>query len=213
MDAMKKFTRTRQSLLASKTVQNEVFDTSYFAWSACYRGRAYPIQTLLTPQGPSVEKVIMRFADGEQITTQQQRDEIHTAIGAAFLGRKYRPEELKAKPESERLYGRTDEELRRWGEDNIEQILSGLTGDGSDIIDIDNLGADEPWDALALCNAYRRTFHEGKQWDCGISIDASQSGLQLLSSSLRDREHNRHQRDHLSDWQQLGTGGWLPAGC
>ena len=188
IEAMKKFTRTRQSLLASKTVQNDIFDTCYFAWSACYRGRAYPIQTLLTPQGPSVEKVIMRFADGEQITTQQQRDEIHTAIGAAFLGRRYRPEELEAKPKDDRIYGRTDAELRQWGEDNIKQILSGLTGDGSDIINIDNLGADEPWDALALCNAYRRTFHEGKPWDVGISIDASQSGLQILSSSLRDEE-------------------------
>ena len=79
------------------------------------------------------------------------------------------------------MYGRTDE--AQWGEDNIEQILSGLTGDGSDIIDIKprcrrTLGClplqclppNLPRRKPGIRHLYRRY----------------QSGLQLLSSSLRE---------------------------
>ena len=90
--------------------------------------------------------------------------------------------------DAEKLHGRSDAELQQWGEDNIQRILDELDGTASDIITIKRLNADEVWDALALANAYRRTFIEGKPWDVGISIDASQSGIQILASSLLDRE-------------------------
>ena len=41
INLMKKFVRTGLSLQAAEAVQAEIFETCYFAWSACYRGRAH----------------------------------------------------------------------------------------------------------------------------------------------------------------------------
>ena len=186
----KKFVRTGLSLQAADAVQAEIFETCYFAWSACYRSRVYPIQTLITLQGPSVEKNIMNFADGQHVEPgSADHDEILLAIGAAFLGRRFEREELIARGEPDRPTGRSDQELREWSRKNIDEIIDRLNDEphGSDIRVIQQMKADEPWDALSLVYAYKRTFQKGEPWNVGISIDASQSGLQLLSTSLRDK--------------------------
>ena len=163
--AEKKAIRTLTSRDAAAAIRNR--GEVYFSWSCDYRGRMYTQQMLLQPQGSKAEKVLLKLATPVQLTEAGIR-EVYTALGVAFQGNKI---SLR-----ERL---------QWGLENIDRLLGELTGDPSDILTIYRMGADEPWDALSLVNAYRRYRATGL-WDVMVGADASQSGFQILGGLLRD---------------------------
>ena len=154
---------------ASQVIRD--FDSIHFSWSFDYRGRAYPQQQLLQPQGSSVEKCFLRFAQGEPVTEASLK-QIHIAIGAAFRDNKQSPAERE-----------------QWSRDNIDKVIASLEGEPSDIRIIqNNWEAAEPWDAYQLTKAYQRSVIGSEPWDVPLAIDASSSGTQLLSALLRDEQ-------------------------
>lgn len=168
-DAEAKYFRTLETLSAIKPVQR--FDELFFSWSCDYRGRKYPQQTFLHPQSSTAEKSLIRFRDGEQITTKAQRDAIHEAIGVAWKGDKI-----------SRIA------RREFGVQAIHQILPLLDNQPDDLSVVVKAQADEPWDLLKLLYCHRRWDQDDALWDIGLSLDASQSGLQILSGNILDTE-------------------------
>lgn len=166
--AERRFIRTRAALLASKTIRE--FEEAWFSWSSDYRGRVYPQQTLLSPQGPSVEKVLLRFSQGEHLSPEGET-EVLAAIGVAFKGNRLSLADRAA-----------------WGKANLKELLDATAGgDPADVKMLSSqFGAKDPWDALQLLRAAERTFRRGQPWDVPLGIDASQSGTQLLGGLLRD---------------------------
>ena len=169
VDAEKKAARTKQMHQASQVIRD--FDSIYFSWSFDYRGRAYPQQQLLQPQGSSVEKCFLRFAQGEPVTEASLK-QIHIAIGAAF-----------------RDNNQSLAEREQWSRDNIDKVIASLEGEPSDIRIIEkDWDAAEPWDAYQLTKTYQRSVIGGELWDVPLAIDASSSGTQILSGLLRDEQ-------------------------
>ena len=166
--AERKFQRTRDALLASKTIRER--ERIFFGWNLDYRGRCYPIQTLLSPQGTTVEKALLRFAEGQHLTPAGE-DEVMSAIAVATVGNKLSLADRIA-----------------WGRSNIKELLDATAGGDPEDIHLlsSQFHADEPWDALQLLRAAERTFRRGQPWDVPVGIDASQSGVQLLGGLLRD---------------------------
>ncbi len=164
--AQKRSIRSREALsLAQQYLNRPRF---YLSWSCDYRGRAYSQQPFLNPQSTEVEKSLIRFADGCHLNSNAQRW-VEIAIGASFLGSK----------------GSLDER-RQWATQNLELIKA---------VASDPLGtlthwekADEPWHLLQLCLEYQRVVVERSKalWDIPIQVDATSSGLQLLSGALLD---------------------------
>ncbi len=169
VDQEAKFYRTIESLSAIKPIKK--FDALWFSWSCDYRGRKYPQQTFLHPQSSSAEKSLLRYREGEQITTKAQRDAINEAIGVAWKGNKMS------------LDGR-----REFGKQATQQLLPLLTNEPNDLSTIIKAGAKDPWDLLKILYCYKRWDQDDALWDVGLGLDASQSGLQLLSGMILDPE-------------------------
>ena len=169
--AEQKYIRTRNTLDAVRAMQEQ--PKVFFSWSNDYRGRTYPQQMLLTPQGSHAERSLLRFAQGEAIdgNNTRQLDNIHEAIGSAFLGTRT-----------------SYTERREWSERNIKDVCQSLDGDAGDINTIGKRWkADEPWDALQLARCFKEAIIDGGgYWDVPLGTDASQSGTQILGGLLRD---------------------------
>lgn len=173
IDKTMRFIRTRAAEGAIKHLRQ--LKRIFFSWSVDYRCRAYPQQQQISPQGTDYETSLLRFEEGEFITTDQQRQEIHRAIGAAFLGT------------------RDSYEVReKWAIDNLPTILEAMSKDEPDPRDLGVLvkdwDPDETWMALALVLEYKRAVIGDEKWHLPIAVDAAQSGLQLLSGLLKDQE-------------------------
>jgi hypothetical protein len=182
--AEKKFARTRKALLATKSVKE--FDRVWFSWSADYRGRVYSQQHLLQPQGPSVEKALLRLAQGEPLTAQGE-SRVFQAIGAAFRGTR-----RKHDSEGAVLYSASFACREQWGRDHIEEILQTMEGEPSDIQTIaQQWKAKEPWEAFQLVRGWQR-YQQTGLWDVPVSADGSQSGTLLLAALLRDKKSLLH---------------------
>ena len=151
VDAEAKFFRTIEALSAIRPVRQ--FAQVWFSYSADYRGRMYPQQTFLNPQSSSAEKSLIRFRDGEQITTKAQRNAINEAIGVAWKDGKM---SLEARQE--------------WGQKAVSQILPLLTGEPDDLSVVIKADADEPWDLLKLLYCFKRWDQDDALWDIGLSL-------------------------------------------
>jgi DNA-directed RNA polymerase len=164
--AVKRSVRSREALTLARQYLNH--PRFYLSWSCDYRGRAYSQQPWLNPQATEVEKALIRLADGCRLDPSGQQW-VERAIGASFLGTK----------------GSFDER-QRWCQNNrdlIQAIASDPLGTISHWVE-----ADEPWHLLQLCLEYQRVVIDGTKslWDIPLQVDATSSGLQLLSGSLLD---------------------------
>ena len=143
----------------------------FHSWSYDYRCRTYPQQTQVSVQGTAPEKALLKFRDGEQINVGTEAfNEALLAIGCAWKGNKMS------------LDNREDAGIQA-----VTELLPHITQiDAADIGLMVKAGADEPWALLQLLRCYDRAIHCGGLWDVPVELDASQSGLQLLSGVLKD---------------------------
>lgn len=161
----RKSIRSRQALSIAQEYKKRTF---YLSWSYDYRGRCYSEQPWLNIQTTDMEKSLLAFADGCKLSSQGELWAAQ-AVGAAFLG--------STKPFSERT---------QWTLDNkelIRAIADNPLGNQSLYAD-----AKEPWTFLQLAIEWNDVVLDKTKnlWNVPVGADATASGLQLLSSMLRD---------------------------
>jgi DNA-directed RNA polymerase len=164
--AQRKSIRSREALsLAARYVNHPRF---YLSWSCDYRGRAYTQQPFLQPQSTEVEKALIKFADGCRLDESGLRW-VERAIGASFIGTKG-----------------SFSERESWCQQNLDLIKAVAAAPLETINQWE--GASEPWHFLQLCLEYNAVVIERSKvlWEVGLQVDATSSGLQILSGSLLD---------------------------
>ena len=162
----KKSIRSRQAISIAQEFKD--FDSFYLSWSNDYRGRCYSQQPWLNPQTTEMEKSLLAFAEGSPLT---ERGELWAAqaVGSAYLG------------STKAFADRTT-----WTLENKELIKAVA----NDPLSHQSLWTDckEPWTFIQLAKEWNEVVLEKnrRDWFVPIGADATASGLQLLSSMLRD---------------------------
>ena len=164
--AFKRSCRTRMTMNAVDVF--EQYEKFYIPWSFCYRGRCYPIPAFLTPQDTDFGKSLLRF----------HKQALMTPDAEGWLAFQVATTAGKDKD--------TMEERQKWVKDN-EWLIESVATDP-----IGNLstweGMDEPFQFLAACEEY---YHCVLKCDrhftsLPVAVDATCSGLQILSGLARD---------------------------
>ena len=163
---VRKSCRTRMTM----DVVREFEGKDYFIpWSFDYRGRAYPIPNLLTPQDTDFGKSLILFSEGAKITKKGMewiKFQLATTYG------------LDKATMQERLDWIDDYENRAL----VERVWRDPIGN---IADWEN--ADEPWLFLAACNEWYELHYEHRfHTHLPVAVDATCSGLQILAGLARD---------------------------
>lgn len=153
----------------------------YFCWTTDYRGRIYPVQLYLTPQGNDLQKALLRFADGVALGEHGGKWlAIHGANCSAF----------------EKVDKKSFEKRIQWVYDHEEQIIDSglhpldgrmwwaqLDWDGNPI-------HDDPWLFLAFCMEWAQYAASGYSKEfvshLPIAMDGSCNGLQNFAGLLKD---------------------------
>jgi len=141
----------------------------YFPHQYDFRGRIYPVSMYLNPQGNSLAKGLLMFADGKPLGNEEAAAEflIHGANCFGF--------------DKASMQERID-----WVSEHHDEILATANSP------IDNFWwakmADDSWCFLAWCNEYKGYIENGLEHVSYIPIqkDGSCSGLQHWSCALRD---------------------------
>ena len=155
--------RTNELLfVAKKFVDEEEF---WIPWSFDYRGRAYPLCTVLHPQGTDFEKSLLLFAEPGPVEEYWLAFQVATTFG---------------------LDKSTMEERQQWVSENhdlISRIANDPLGNLSDWSD-----TSEPWCFLASCVEYNDcVIDKSRDWsNLPIGVDATCSGLQHLAALTKD---------------------------
>ncbi len=169
-DRSKRLQLSKTLYLAAKFVDRRM----YFPFQCDFRGRSYPIPSYLQPQGPSVAKALLEFADGDVI--ENQNDANWLAVQAANTwGHDKEPFNFRV----------------NWVWENADLFKS---------IAKDPLGytqwkdADSPWEFLAAAIDIGRFLDVGYGYTSHIPVaqDASNQGLQIYSLLLRDEDAARN---------------------
>jgi DNA-directed RNA polymerase len=171
-EMVKKSVRSSRSLQAAEEFLK--YPRFYLSWSNDYRGRCYPQQPWLNPQTTEFEKSLIRFAEGCKLDDRGLWW-VKQAIGTAYLGSRLN------------LQDRVN-----WVDENITDIaVVGLNPAGH-IPKWEN--AKEPFQYVQLCVEYFKVAIAKTQhlWYVPIGVDATSSGLQILSSLLRDEVGMKH---------------------
>ena len=155
--------------IRSMAEQFSVYNAIYFPHTADFRGRLYPASSYLTPQGNSLSKGLLKFADGKPLGTNEAACEL-AIHGANTFGY-----------DKASMQERVD-----WVVENQDRILQA----GSD--PMDDLWwakeADDPWSFLAFCEEWVGYNENGYDHVSYIPIakDGACNGLQHLSAALLD---------------------------
>lgn len=140
----------------------------YFPHNLDFRGRCYPIPSILTPQGDDQAKALLTFAKGERLG----RDGAYWL--AIHLANTFGVDKVSF------------EERLAWVEENDEAILDSALNplDGARLW----CKADSPFCALAACFEWLglRLNGEDHVSHLPIALDGSCNGLQNFSAMLRD---------------------------
>ena len=165
---VKKFMRTTTVLeIANRFNDGREF---YYGWSFDYRGRQYPLNTFLQIQGTDLDKSLVCFSEGCELT-KSGKVWASRAIAAAYIGT-----------------GDSYKTRERWTEDN-QALIKRVASNPIDYR-CDWEVAKDPWVFLQLCSEYNAVVIEGTKelWQVPIAIDSTASGLQLLSAMRLDKE-------------------------
>ena len=163
---VRKSCRTRMTMEVVREFENEVF---YIPWSFDYRGRAYPIPSLLTPQDTDFGKSLILFNEGAKITAKGM-DWIKFQLATTYG--------LDKATMQERLEWIDNYQNRAL----VERVWKDPIGN---IADWEN--ADEPWLFLAACNEWYELYYEHKfETHLPVAVDATCSGLQILAGLAKD---------------------------
>ena len=151
--------------MANKYKDEEAF---WFCWDLDSRGRAYPITSSLSPQGSDWNKHLMHFAKGQVIEKDSDMDGVRFACATSMGHDKL--------PVAERI---------QWTKDNIEELVNVGQDPQGNLLWTD---ADEPAGFLAACVELAEYAEQGIGFvsRMPIAVDATCSGLQVLSALSRD---------------------------
>ena len=140
----------------------------YLSWSYDYRARCYSQQPWLSPHSTSFEKALLRFADGKRLDELGEK-QVLIALGAAYLGTSGT---LKSREE--------------WAKSNLEFISR--IGEEPLYAIPEWEAAKDSWAFVQLCVEWYKVKVAKTQglWYVPVQLDATCSGLQLLSGVLRD---------------------------
>ena len=144
-------------------------DKFYIPWSFCYRGRAYPIPSFLTPQDTDFGKSLLMFAEGSYMTPEAE-DWLAFQVATTYG--------LDKATMSDRL---------NWVKENTHLISCVASDPIKHIHEWENVS--EPWLFLAACDEY---YHCVLKCDrhfthLPVAVDATCSGLQILAGLARDK--------------------------
>ena len=148
-----------------------VYESIYFPHTMDFRGRIYPAPMYLNPQGNSLAKGLLQFADGKPLGTNEAACEL-AIHGANCYGY-----------DKASMQERVD-----WVVEHQDQILQAGTDPMVDLWWAKE--ADDPWSFLAFCREWVGYCEHGYDHVSYIPIakDGSCSGLQHFSAALRDPE-------------------------
>jgi DNA-directed RNA polymerase len=171
----KKSETTRRTFLQAKELAKE--ERIYFAWFLDQRGRLYPLNSGLSPQGSDSSKALLMSADGAAVNEDTKRDLlISIATAGAFDG-------VDKKDFFERY---------NWAAKYVQ------SGDFERMVlqPLDHkewMEADEPFCFLALCHEYYRIYITQEQDRAYVFFgrDATCSGVQILSAIIQDEKAAR----------------------
>jgi len=162
--------RIEESIVA-KARKHQKYEEIFFVWQIDFRGRAYPVQQLLNPQGEDIAKSLLRFATAKPLGESGERwFKIHGA----------------------NLYGIDKvsfDERVEWVDAHRHDILMMLQDD-------DKLSnsflqkADKPYSFLAFAYEYARFAKDREHFvsQLPIAMDGSNNGFQHITALLRDRQ-------------------------
>ena len=143
------------------------YDVFYYPYQLDYRGRVYPIPDFLNPQSKGYIKSLLEFSEGKVLDDRGLYWlKIHTANCYG----------LDKAPFEERV---------RWFEENRLSIIVTANDPMSKVSYWNE--ADSPYEFIACCLAYKDHI-EGKEVHLPIQLDAVNSGTQVYSGLLRDKE-------------------------
>jgi DNA-directed RNA polymerase len=155
--------RTAELLYVAQRYAGETF---YVPWNFDYRGRLYPVSTVLSPQGIDFEKALLYFAEEGPVNEEWLAFQVATTYG------------LDKATMAERI---------TWARENIE-LVSVIAQDPTETLHLWE-AAEEPWSFLAACSEYYTCCIAKTKNTSGLpcGIDATCSGLQHLSAMTLDR--------------------------
>ena len=163
---VRKSCRTRMTMEAVREFEGKDY---FIPWSFDYRGRAYPIPNLLTPQDTDFGKSLILFSEGVKIT-KKGMDWIKFQLATTYgLDKATMQERLEWVDKAE------NREL-------VHRVWSDPIGN---IADWEN--ADEPWLFLAACVEWYELYYEHRfHTHLPVAVDATCSGLQILAGLSKD---------------------------
>ena len=155
--------------IRSMAEQFSVYSAVYFPHTADFRGRLYPASSYLTPQGNSLSKGLLKFADGKPLGTNEAACEL-AIHGANTFGY-----------DKASMQERVD-----WVVENQDRILQAGSDPMADLWWAKE--ADDPWSFLAFCEEWVGYNTNGYDHISFIPIakDGACNGLQHLSAALLD---------------------------
>jgi|GEM_PF-1894922 len=144
------------------------YERFYFVWQMDFRGRVYPKQTLLHPQGGDIAKSLLLFADGKAL---DERGVFWLKVhGANVYG------EVDKRPFDERI---------AWVDAHEAQILQSAEDPEKASFWKE---ADDPFKFLAFCFEFAEWKRNPETFESSlpIAIDGSNNGFQHVATLLRD---------------------------
>lgn len=171
--AFRKSVRTRQTLTAAEKFKDR---ERFFNPHSCdYRGRAYPIASYLTQQTDDFGKSLLLFAD-ESVVTDDAKYWIKFQVATTY-GNGLDKDTLEAR--------------QQWADENTN-LISRIAEDPIGTVP-EWEAAEEPWCFLVACwEMYNCVIKETKKTtSLPIAIDATCSGLQILSLLCKDEKTAR----------------------
>jgi len=163
---VRKSCRTRMTMEVVREFEGKNY---YIPWSFDYRGRAYPIPNLLTPQDTDFGKSLILFSEGAKITPKGLewiKFQLATTYGLDKATMQERLEWVSIPANQDLVF--------RIVKDPIKYIA-----------DWEN--ADEPWLFLAAANEYvSLILGHTDVTHLPVAVDATCSGLQILAGLAKD---------------------------
>lgn len=160
-----KFIALQKKLQVAERFMDE--DAMYFVYNLDFRGRAYPVQLHLTPQGDDICKGLLKFKEGKPLDTQGANWlAIHGANTYGY--------------DKADFQGRID-----WVFENEDEIIASATDPFSNKF---WTKADKPWTFLAFCLEWKGYTADPDNFlsHIAVGMDGSCNGLQNFSAMLRD---------------------------
>ena len=163
--ASRKTYRTETTVAAAYQYSGNVF---YHAWLPDYRGRMYPLSSILSPQGTDFEKSLIKFANSGPVNDRAVywlKIQVANTFG------------LDKKSFAERV---------EWV-DNNHELISSVATDPIESFDCWS-NADSPWTFLAACEEFHACVITKSRTvtNLPVAVDATCSGIQVLSGLTRD---------------------------